>query len=816
MKKWYHSAAFKGLLIVAEYIFIIISALCIGWILLLWQGDTRMDVVLEKPGSKYQDSSTFKTDFLNFSGFVTDAAFRSDKLKTEGKLNEEKLVDIKELVEKGTISGENNSGVSYRLGDLLAWNDHINLQTEDKDMIRVCQREDGSFHYYTQEEFGAYLQSGEFRMYEDDPLGTSKIYDSEDNLIYERSWDYDGYYVYQYCPPKGYNRLIDLVNTDSRYNGELSTLMSDLEYSVHTLEQDYQQYVQLEQEWDEGDTNAVFLIKNMKTNKIYTNREVLNKDIDSGLKWIRKQEKYAIITPKRVNFESNMGISAERWEKQIKQFVPNMNDYVFAYAIDTEFPIQDNFYGRAEQYNQWQPIMRKTFVLGTVMGVLALLGFVILTMIAGRSNAKDGISLFWFDRVCTEIFIAVMLAAGSTAVYYALTFYHFHWEIGVTTTVTQACLVIIMAAAGIATIAMVFWLGMVRRIKAGTVWSNSILRFLTDTVKMSLEHVSALKKVVSIFVLLIILHWLGFVLDVVFIQICILCVDVILCVFMIRSAINIQKLKKGVISIANGKMDYQIPTGGLSGEQLEIAQSINQIGDGLDKALQESMKNERMKTDLITNVSHDIKTPLTSIINYIGLLKMENFDDPKVQGYLDVLDEKSQRLKILTEDVVEASKLSSGNVKLEMINLNLGELVQQACAELEDKFAERNLHLVLNIPEEPVVIYADGRRMWRVLSNLLVNAAKYALAGTRVYVDIKTQGQRSYFIIKNISEQELNISPDELTERFIRGDDSRTTQGSGLGLSIARSLTELQGGTMNLHLDGDLFKVELCFTKTEE
>ena len=813
MKKWYHSAAFKGVLIVAEYICVIVSALCIGWMLLLWQGDTRMDVVLEKPGSKYQESSTFKTDLLEYAGFVTDAAFRSDKLRTEGKLNEEKLVDIKELVEQGTISGENNSGVAYRLGDLLAWKDHINLQTEDKDLIRVCQRPDGSFHYYTKEEFQTYLQTGKFRIYEDD-LGTSKVYDSEDKLIYERSWDYDGYYVYQYCPPKGYNSLIELVNTDSRYNGELSTLMSDLEYSVHTLDQDYQQYMQLEQEWDEGDTNAVFLIKNLKTNKVYTNREILKKDIDSGLKWIRRQDKYAIITPKRVNFESNIGIPAERWEKKLKQFVPNMDDYVLAYAVDMEFPIQDNFYGRAEQYNQWQPIMRKTFVLGTVMGILSLLGFMLLTIFAGRSNSSEGISLFWFDRICTEIFIGVMLAAGGASVYYTLS--HFRWEIGITTTVTQASFFITMAAIVIMTIVMVFWLSMARRIKAGTVWSNSILRFLTDTVKMSLEHAGSLKKVVSVFILLIVLHWLGFVLNVVFIQICILCVDLILCIFMIRSAINIQKLKKGVMSIANGKMDYQIPTAGLSGEQLEIAQSINQIGDGLEKALQESMKNERMKTDLITNVSHDIKTPLTSIINYIGLLKMENFDDPKIQGYLDVLDEKSQRLKILTEDVVEASKLSSGNVKLEMINLNLGELVQQACAELDEKFAERDLHLVLNIPEEPVVIYADGRRMWRVLSNLLVNAAKYALAGTRVYVDIKTQGQRSYFIIKNISEQELNISPDELTERFIRGDDSRTTQGSGLGLSIARSLTELQGGIMNLHLDGDLFKVELCFTKTEE
>ena len=813
MKKWYHSAAFKGVLIVVEYILVIISTLCIGWILLMWQGDTRMDVVLEKPGSKYQDSSTFESDILEYAGFVTDAAVRVEKLETEGKLNEEKIVDIEELTNKGIISGENKSGFAYRLGNLLAWSDHVSLQPEEKDMIIVCQRTDGSFHYYTTEEFDGLLSSGDLNKKEDD-FGEEPIYDADGKLLYERWWEYDGYYVYQYCAPEGYDSLLQLVNSSPEFNGKLSSLMSDLEYAIHSLDLDYQEYVRINQEWGEGDTNAVYLIKNLKTNKIYTNREKLKKGLDSGLEWIRKQDKFSIITPKRVDFESNMGISAERWEKKIKQFIPDMDDYVFAYAIDTDFPIQDNFYGRAEQYNQWQPVMRKIFVLGTVTGIFALAGFVLLTILAGRANSTDHVRLFWFDRIYTEIFIGVTAVVTIAAANFMIR--NFHWEIGVTTTIPKAALSIIVMAFCATTVILIFWLGMTRRIKAETVWDNSIIKFLYETFKMTLEHTTAVRKVTGIFVLLIILHGLGFFINVPFIQICILCVDIILCIFMIRSAVNIQKLKKGVVSIANGKMDYQIPTEGLSGEQLEIAKSINQIGDGLDKALQESMKNERMKTDLITNVSHDIKTPLTSIINYIGLLKMEHFDDPKIQGYLDILDEKSQRLKILTEDVVEASKLSSGNVKLEMINLDLGELVHQACAELSDKFAERRLNLILNIPEDPVIIYADGRRMWRVLSNLLINASKYALEGTRVYVEIKIQEEKTYFTIKNISEQELNISPDELTERFIRGDDSRSTQGSGLGLSIARSLTELQGGTMNLYLDGDLFKVELCFKKSEE
>ena len=224
------------------------------------------------------------------------------------------------------------------------------------------------------------------------------------------------------------------------------------------------------------------------------------------------------------------------------------------------------------------------------------------------------------------------------------------------------------------------------------------------------------------------------------------------------------------------------------------------------------MKSERLKTDLITNVSHDIKTPLTSIINYVTLLKQEKFEDPKIRRYLEVLDEKSQRLKTLTEDVVEASKISSGNITLEFMNINLVEMIQQTSGEFEEKFKERNLAEVMSLPEREVIISADGRRLWRVLANIYNNAAKYAMEGTRVYADLYTTGKSAVFSLKNISEQSLNISADELTERFIRGDISRSTEGSGLGLSIAKTLTEMQGGKFELYLDGDLFRVTLTFT----
>ena len=242
-----------------------------------------------------------------------------------------------------------------------------------------------------------------------------------------------------------------------------------------------------------------------------------------------------------------------------------------------------------------------------------------------------------------------------------------------------------------------------------------------------------------------------------------------------------------------------------------IAEYINNIGSGLDAAVENSVKNERMKTELITNVSHDLKTPLTSIISYIDLLKRENFTDPKVLEYLDILEAKAARLKVLTEDVVEASKASTGNLTLNMNNLDFVEMLHQVIGEFEERFEEHHLTMIVHFPDEPSVIYADGQRLWRVLENIFGNVTKYAMEDTRVYAEVMNAHGQVVFTLKNISAQPLNFAAEELTERFVRGDVARGTEGSGLGLSIAKSLTELQGGKFQLYLDGDLFKVTITF-----
>lgn len=240
------------------------------------------------------------------------------------------------------------------------------------------------------------------------------------------------------------------------------------------------------------------------------------------------------------------------------------------------------------------------------------------------------------------------------------------------------------------------------------------------------------------------------------------------------------------------------------------------ISRGLQEAVNEQVKAERLKADLITNVSHDLKTPLTSIISYVDLLKRENIKEKRIQSYIEVLDQKAARLKNLTEDLVEASKASSGNVNLELHPINYNEILLQTLGEFQEKLDKRSLQMVSSFPEEDVMILADGRQLFRVLENLFNNCAKYALLGSRVYLALEKREKDAIFTMKNISEAPLNISPNELTERFVRGDVSRSTEGSGLGLSIAKSLTKLMSGKMIIEIDGDLYKVSLIFPLMEK
>ena len=487
-------------------------------------------------------------------------------------------------------------------------------------------------------------------------------------------------------------------------------------------------------------------------------------------------------------------------------------------GVDTAFPVKDRFAENFRAFEQFQPLYNTGIYLTGFSLILYIGSFISLTSMAGWKPGTEVIVLKGIDHWKTEIALIFfgILAAGLFAMDIwccELINECFARDIGrVWLCAAIAAVAAVLSNAGL----LIGWLSLVRRIKARTLWKNSIIYSLSQGLQECWDARTVTVKTLigfGIYCLINSLFWIwafeeGFALIIVILF------NVAAGVLLLRQAVQRQQIKEGIERIAAGELEYKINENVMAGDERYLAQAVNNIGDGLAHAVEKSLKSERLKADLITNVSHDIKTPLTSIINYVDLLKRENIPDEKVQGYIRILDEKSQRLKTLTEDLVEASKVSSGNVKLEFAKMDFVELINQTNGEFSEKFEAKGLQLLTGLPKEPVYIRADGRRIWRVLENLYNNVAKYAMPGSRVYVDLKTEDGNAIFTLKNMSEQPLNFAAEELTERFVRGDVSRTTEGSGLGLSIAKNLTELQKGTFDVYLDGDLFRVTVTFPGT--
>lgn len=291
--------------------------------------------------------------------------------------------------------------------------------------------------------------------------------------------------------------------------------------------------------------------------------------------------------------------------------------------------------------------------------------------------------------------------------------------------------------------------------------------------------------------------------------------NLILIPAVIYIALNLRTLQQGGIALANGDLSYHVDTKKMFWDFRKHGENLNSIASGMSIAVEDRLKSERMKTELITNVSHDIKTPLTSIINYADLIGKEKTNNKKVKEYTEVLLRQSERLKRLIDDLVEASKASTGNLEVNLMPCDAATFVNQTAGEYQDRLKECDLTLVTEVPEEELRIMADGRRMYRIFDNLMNNICKYAQSGTRVYLSLERKDNDALFVFKNTSREQLNISEDELMERFTRGDQSRNTEGNGLGLSIAKSMAELQNGSLKIVIDGDLFKANLTFPVIE-
>lgn len=876
MNKWYRKTGVKAIVLIVA---ILSGAMLITNLLSLMNlaGSTDLPSLWTMSQQPFEESQEFNYMVENYMDDVLTQIRLENLFETDGMMNRNKEIDVMEYSKNDTANGENVSGIAYSLEELINWGEDFDSAESDnyaKNSVIVCQKPEGTYEYYYTSDFMTRVESGVFDIIMQDgsdvdgflqELQNGKytssgfynfdIVDMEGNILYTDCWNFGSALIEKYAP-QGAENLLQVVNNSPRLNGKLSVIYDDLAYTLGNIYSDYQNYQMGFEHLEEGNTNFTYIYANNDTKKVVTNKTSyenyaeLEKNVQNLIS--EKDVKYMVIYPKLKDFNSNMNVSkSDKWEKLRSYSSEKKWNSVFAVAVDTTYTIQDQFYQNKVAYDNNIPYFKGTTWL-LVLSIILFLGATIwLTLEAGRTAEDEELHLNGFDHWKTEIAAVLIVLIWIVGSYIGIhfwngniytmindiptylkdggTYFEYYYARGMDASSAYMSASLYLPSLSIAELAEIYFYGvftlgcffmgyvsLIKRIKGRNLWKNSLLRVIVRFIYKIYDNRKKTTKTVLLLCGFFLVQGIAVLFRNGVTMLLVLLADVGVFYVVLNGLLLKEKLKKGIEEIALGNMEYQIPLQGLRGENLKLAEMINGIANGFHMAVEEAMKNERLKTDLITNVSHDIKTPLTSIINYVAILKQSDIADPKIQGYLDILEAKAQRLKTLTEDVVEASKVSSGNISLEYMDVDLVEMIQQTEGEMAEKFEARNLKMIVNLPAEPAVVHVDGRRMWRVLENIFGNAAKYAMPGTRVYADLKLEEDTVDLSLKNVSEHQLNISADELTERFIRGDLSRSSEGSGLGLSIAQSLTTMQGGTFNLYLDGDLFRVNIRFPRVKK
>lgn len=628
---------------------------------------------------------------------------------------------------------------------------------------------------------------------------------------------------------------------------EYMKLQTNLADAITSLTENYQQYLHCNALYEEQNSNLKYAVSMMTEDGVqtYTNVSALAEAKESDItEYFEEYRSYFIYYPDSLEFFGNTRLTGDDIYNYMKEY-----DYAYPetthvwIGVDTLYTIEEDSFHQANEAFR-KIVANIEMILGSII-LLFLCWLAIgiyLTITAGISYNEEGEQvhyLYQIDHLWTELGGALLLVYVYTCVtgfQRIITFtdaYVMQTEpvslLGSTTLYKYG--IFLLYGFLVSMFFNLFWYGFVRRFRSHRLWNGSFLHWLVKKALTGVDFIMShtntaistlipynfflMVNLVGVFLIFMLRahSWvilLGLFLLVGF--------DSIIGVLLFKNSAERLDIIEGIRRIRDGEVDYKLDTESLHGSNKEMADAVNNIGEGIRNAVKTSMKDEQMKTDLITNVSHDIKTPLTSIISYVDLLKRLKIEDEPAKSYIAILDTKSQRLKQLTDDLVEASKISSGNIELQKEQLNLTELLNQAIGEFSEKMEERRLQVVFEDSNTVAYIFADSRRMWRVIENLFNNIYKYAMDGTRVYINLDIIDGKVEVSIKNISRQQMNIHADELTERFIRGDESRTTEGSGLGLSIAKSLIQVQGGSFEIHLDGDLFKVVILFPeyKAEE
>lgn len=722
---------------------------------------------VERQRTDFEDSGLFTQILKDQTADITRMCVIRNQMETNGIYNGKKIVDISSFANRDDIMADDSVTASYFLDDLIKWGNY-------------------GFDFET---------------------------------IGSRSQLYDRYLTVEGKELEAY----------ATTNAEYKTLVTNLQITASELFQNYTEYTKYQKKYADGSTNLIFcyaFTENGKTS-YYTNIGASLKGMSSDdiTALFAKYNRFISYNPDKMQISTNTDLNAQDMRSILSQYAYSFQDGSRIWiGIHDDYANEDVMQRAYEAYKEPVPY----FILWFVGFFLALAAFFIsfLSMtkleMTMEFEGKRAARMERSRRIYAEIYIFLWLLgiAGVLAVAKEFTPYFSGSKENIYT------LAYVMG--GILFLFHIYfsqlYLCGVRKIKGGKVYRDSLLYVLAVRLKKGLMETYDNGSVVS-------RTWLPYLLFLACNLVLVLwdlkgiilafVMDMVLGAWLYMNVRERENIVQGIEKIKEGDFTYKVPTKHLHGDNLILAKSVNSIGASIHQAVETSMKDEKMKADLITNVSHDIKTPLTSIINYVDLIKRENITDEKIRGYVDVLDMKSQRLKQLTDDLVEASKISSGNISIQYERINFVEFIHQVFGEFAEKFEDKGLVMIEKLPDVPIYIRVDSRYLFRVIENLYNNISKYALEGTRVYLTMEewtqtaTSQKKVDLSIKNISAQPLNVNPEELTERFVQGDESRRSEGSGLGLSIAKNLMKSMNGEFALQLDGDLFKAILTFDVME-
>ncbi len=580
----------------------------------------------------------------------------------------------------------------------------------------------------------------------------------------------------------------------------------------------YQSSLQAGEDEAKAPSNVLFYVENTETKQRYTNMNVKSlvaahatADSDEDIKLIFEGERrYNIMVAAQ---EPVYPLAADWFMKT--RFVGSGEKVLI--AVDTGYAAGDELHDQWRLYTQRRPYLITLVSIGAV-GLLACLVLFLISLTAAGIHSDDRkLRLHRFDAVPADLAAGLWIILGISG-----------WLFGkriVNELLSSRPLLNQIGKSML--VCAEYWLflyvvlSILRRKRAGLLWKNTVIWSVVLGGRQVTEAARSSRRLLAIYIGFIVLNMIFLLIGGFPGLVMALALNVSALLYLMRDVVGNQTVRQGLRSIQEGNLDYRINTQVLTGQSREMGEAVNEMGEGLEKAVDSMLRNERLKSELITNVSHDLKTPLTSIVNYVDLLKREKLDNPRAREYVEILDSKTQRLRQLTEDLIEVSRINSGNVQMEMEPIALKQFVMQAAGEFEDRLLEKELDVVLNLPEKQVRIMADGAQLWRVFENLLGNICKYAKSGTKAKITLleeeqENKGKQARIEFENTCAETITVSAQDLQERFVRGDSSRQTEGSGLGLSIAGSLTSLMGGSFDLVIEEDIFRAVLTFPVLED